>query len=125
MRGVLVIVLVLAGAGALAAAWHVGGPAEAVTGALALGLNAVILLVTAPVVRRMAVKKGSLAGGKAFVYMGAVRIALLLGGGWALAHVPGVQWMHFWCWAVALYVLLLLLDAFLTSMFLAGRPTRV
>ncbi len=124
MRIAIIASVLMAAVTVVAVAWWTGGPTEALSAMTAVAMNAAVVGLTVPVVRHMAKKHGSLAAGKAFVAMGLVRLPLLLGAGIAVTRLWSFAGTRFWFWVVGVYVVLLCAEAYLTSMFLAGQPTK-
>lgn len=112
------LALGLAGAVALALivgaypTWSHWGAMGLQAAGVAVGVNLLLVVLTAFVVRAVARRKGRVAGGSAFLGSGIVRIAVVAGGGAALPALLHLDNIVYWIWALGSYFLMIGVEAY-------------
>jgi hypothetical protein len=112
-RGMGMVLAGLAAAALLGAypTWSVYGWHGLTCGAWAAGINVVVFAISVAATCWVARVSGPTAAGKAFMFSGVLRIALLGGAAVLAARVLGIEDNAFWLWAGGLYMVMVIMEA--------------
>jgi hypothetical protein len=107
--GVVVVAAALVGA---YPTWRFGGWSGLVVAGLALGINGLVFLPAAWLVRRTARRGGTAAAARALMSAGLARVVLVVLLGLAAERAVGSARLLLWLWVLGLYFLMALGEAY-------------
>jgi hypothetical protein len=112
-RGMGMVLAGLAAAALLGAypTWSMYGWQGLTSGAWAAGINVGVFALSVAATCWVARVSGPTAAGKAFMFSGVLRIALLGGASLLAVRVLGIQDNAFWLWAGGLYMVMVIMEA--------------